>query len=93
MPEAAASESKAPEVLSCPYFLHCAAEDGTVHKIELTGEKTVSTICPLCGEEHTFTFDAFLDFIKDGALYGTMIYCLKCSENYSKTHRKDDKNE
>jgi len=66
-------------VLATTYYMHLTTEDGKNHKVELTGEETISTGCPVCGKEHTMSFDDFLEVMKDGELFGTSVYCGKCS--------------
>lgn len=77
-------EVRNPTILSCPYFLHHTSKDGTVHKIELTGEEIVSTICPKCSRGHSMTFEDFLEIMQGGCLYGTMVYCAACAKRRAK---------
>ena len=67
------------EVLASTYCMHLTTEDGKDHIVELTGEETISTGCPVCGKEHTMSFDDFLEIMKDGELFGTSVYCRKCT--------------
>jgi len=67
-------------VLASTYFMHLTTEDGAKHKVELTGEEVISTGCPVCGKEHTITFDDFLEIMSDGELFGTSVFCPACSK-------------
>lgn len=68
-----------PEILATTYWL--TRTDGSSRiSFELTGEEMVSTCCPNCSEEHSITFDHFLEIMRDGELYGTSVYCRHCSK-------------
>ena len=67
-------------ILASTYTLNHTDENGTIHKIELTGEEAITTPCPECGREHSMTFEDFLEVMKDGELYGTHVFCSMCSK-------------
>ncbi|MDR1668685.1 MAG: hypothetical protein LBR76_01840 [Oscillospiraceae bacterium] len=66
--------------LSCPYYLNYDDEGGTAYRIRLTGDETVSTLCPKCGKEHTIDFSLFVDIVRDDGIYGSMVHCDECSQ-------------
>lgn len=76
-----AKEKLNPIVLGASYYMDYTDEDGTVHKLELTGDETFSTTCPICRKEFSIEFYTFCSFMGvDGSnLYGTMIHCIECS--------------
>lgn len=67
-------------ILATDYRLHYYGKKGKEHSHVLTGEETVSTTCPECGKIHFLEWEHFMDIMKDGELYGTMVYCPDCGE-------------
>lgn len=49
----------------------------------------VFTICPICGKEHVVDLQDILQD-GDGDLYGTSVYCRKCSAERLKGVTKND---
>lgn len=47
-------------------------------KLEIT-EDNVYTLCPRCGREHVVDLPAIADVPGGLDLYGTSVYCAKCS--------------
>ena len=73
-------ESK-PTALAAAYYPTYTAEDGTAQKLSLTGDETISTICPGCGCGHAMSFDEFILSIHGGDIWSTQMYCGQCSRN------------
>ncbi len=68
--------------LASAYTLWHADEDGHTTAVhEFDGEEIVRTSCPKCGEAHDMPLLEFCVLMAGGDfdLYGSMIYCEKCS--------------
>jgi len=74
------NESQKPVVLASTYHMNYKTEDGTTHQIELTGDETFTTACPVCGREHTLEFDDFIIVMTDGCVQGVSVFCPACSK-------------
>ena len=67
-------------VIGSSYFLNGKDSSGKSCSIELDGDETVSTLCPDCRNEFTVAFGTFMEFMRNGDIYSTMIFCKKCSK-------------
>lgn len=65
------------------FYVKTKLANGVILRSEITNEN-VYTTCPLCGREHSIDLE---DVLTDGGLYGTQVYCTKCSHKRKTAHR------
>lgn len=78
-----AKRPERPIVLFSTYTLTHTDDTGTAHKLELTGDETVTTHCPECDAEVTLTLLELANIMAGGEFdfYGTSVLCRPCTKN------------
>ena len=63
-----------------PYWLNFVDDDNICHRIEITGDEFLSTICCECSKEFKLSLEAIIWLFENGDMHGTSCRCPVCQK-------------